>query len=94
MGLNINNFHVDPIRIDLGHNEPRGAKTEQLFQFFASLSVGQSFTLPRKDTAHTRKVFSRWTSVSMLPYELVGRSTSDKDTYRFWVVSRSKKNNG
>lgn len=87
MALNIEDFKVDQYRINVPSGNGRGAeKTHEMFDFFASLKPNQSFTLPKKDIGWTRKVFAKWVSGSRLPFALVGRSTADASTYRFWLV--------
>lgn len=87
MALNIADFKVDTYQVAVPSANGRNAdKTYEMFDFFASLKPNQSFTLPKKDIGWTRKLFAKWVSLSHLPLALVGRSTADASTYRFWLV--------
>lgn len=88
MALNIADFKVDTYQVAVPSGNGRNAdKAYEMFDFFASLKPNQSFTLPKKDIAWTRKLFAKWIATSRLPLALVGRSTSDASIYRFWIVS-------
>lgn len=97
MALNIQDFKVDPYRIDIPFSRMSygGEKAEQMYKFFDSLRPGQSFTLPKKDIGWTRKLFNKWNKItgasfSGKSYTLIGRTTADPKIYRFWFAEGKK----
>lgn len=86
MALDLSKLIIDRYKIDIPGLGRRGSKSEAMFQFFRNLTVGVSFTLPKKDTSHVRKVFDKWKAMTDSQYILIGRKTSDPKTYRFWLA--------
>lgn len=58
-------------------------------KIFGEMTVGTSFTVPKKQAQTVRASFATWARLNNAPYKVTTRRTEDPNIYRFWVIAKN-----
>jgi hypothetical protein len=81
---------MDRYSVPMPVKEKKPSKISRFKLFFDKLSIGQSFTCPYDAHHGIRVAFISYRRKYNPKFNLIGRTTADKKTFRFWVVQNDK----